>query len=82
MYTYLMKTTIRMWGNSLAIRIPKAFAVNIGIDSGKEVELSLESNSLRITPRKLDLHALLEQVTPETLHGEVQTGSAVGREVW
>lgn len=77
-----MKTFIRTWGNSLAVRIPKAFAVHMGIDSGKEVELFLESNGLRISSPGQDLKALLEQVTPENLHEEVRTGSAIGKEVW
>lgn len=82
MYTRSMKTIIRTWGNSLAVRIPKAFAVHMGIDSGKEVELFLEPNGLRISSVEQDLNRLLEQVTPENLHGEVQTGTAVGKEIW
>ena len=82
MYTHPMKAVIRTWGNSLAIRIPKAFAMHLGIDSGKEVELFLEPSGLRIAPAGHDLTALLQQVTPENLHGETQTGTAVGREVW
>lgn len=77
-----MKTTIRAWGNSLAVRIPKAFAIHMGIDAGKEVELSLESDGLRISSADSDLRALLARVTPENAHGEVQTGSAIGREIW
>ncbi len=77
-----MKTFIRSWGNSLAVRIPKAFAIHMGIDSGKEVELSLEANGLRISTAGQELKMLLEQVTPENLHGEVRTGSAIGKEVW
>ncbi|MFH0770037.1 MAG: AbrB/MazE/SpoVT family DNA-binding domain-containing protein [Candidatus Peregrinibacteria bacterium] len=77
-----MKTVIRTWGNSLAVRIPKAFAVHMGIDSGKEVELSLESNGMRISSIEQDLNALLAHVTPENLHGEVRTGSVIGKEVW
>ena len=82
MYTHSMKATIRTWGNSLAVRIPKAFAVHMGIDAGKEVELSLEQNGLHIASVGQDLDALLEQVTPQNLHKEVQTSSAVGKEVW
>lgn len=82
MYTHPMKTFIRTWGNSLAVRIPKTFAISMGIDSGKEVELSLASNGLHIVLPERNLHALLDRVTPENMHGEVQTGSAVGKEVW
>ncbi|MEK7201041.1 MAG: AbrB/MazE/SpoVT family DNA-binding domain-containing protein [Patescibacteria group bacterium] len=77
-----MKTTIGTWGNSLAVRIPKAFAIHMGIDSGKEVELSLAPDGLHIEPLGQDLRTLLKQVTPENLHGEVQTGSPVGKEIW
>ncbi len=82
MYTHSMKTVIRTWGNSLAVRIPKAFALQIGIDSGKEVELSLSHNGLHISSVGQELDALLTQVTPENLHGEMHTGSAIGKEVW
>lgn len=82
MYTRDMKTVIRTWGNSLAVRIPKVFAVDMGIGPGKEVELSLEPDGLHIASRGWHLNALLGQVTPENLHGEVQTGSAVGKEAW
>lgn len=82
MYTHGMKTTVRTWGNSLAVRIPKAFAMHMGIDSGKEVELSLKPDGLHIVSLGQDLQTLLERVNPENLHGEVQTGYAVGEEVW
>lgn len=35
-----------------------------------------------LTKRARDLNEMLEQVTPETLHGEVDFGEPVGREVW
>lgn len=82
MYTHSMKTIIHRWGNSLAVRIPKVFAVQMGIDSGREVELSLEHDGLRIISHEHYLNALLEQVTPKNLHGEMHTGSVVGKEVW
>lgn len=82
MYIHRMKTVIRTWGNSLAIRIPKVFAIQMGIGSGKEVELSLEEKSLRIAAVEQDLEKLLTHVTPQNLHGETSTGSVVGREVW
>lgn len=82
MYTHCMRTTVRTWGNSLAVRIPKAFAMHMGIDSGGGIELSLQSDGLLIASVKQDLQVLLAKVTPENLHGETKTGSAVGREIW
>jgi antitoxin MazE len=77
-----MKTTVRLWGHSLAIRIPKTFAVHLGIVSGEEVELSMESGNLRIAPLQENLSALLEKVRPENLHDETDTGTTLGLEVW
>ncbi len=32
-----MQTTIRKWGNSLGLRIPKAFAEEAGVSAGSEI---------------------------------------------
>lgn len=82
-----MKTRIQKWGNSLAIRIPKAFAEDVGIVSETEVELTLVDGQLVIAPIHADepeyrLEDLLAQVTEENLHGETDFGVAVGDEVW
>jgi antitoxin MazE len=35
-----------------------------------------------LTKRARDLNEMLDQVTPETLHGEIDFGEPVGREIW
>jgi len=82
MYTHGMKTTIRKWGNSLAIRIPKAFAIHLGLDSGEAVELSMEKNGLHITPSRPTLDEIMEATTPDMLHEYIDTGPPRGREIW
>ena len=82
MYTPSMKTVIRTWGNSLAVRIPRAFAMHMDMHAGREVELFLESDGLRIAAADRDLEALLQCVTPENIHGETATGSVSGKEIW
>jgi antitoxin MazE len=80
-----MKTRVQKWGNSLALRIPKTFAVEAGLSADSVVELSLVKGSLivrPITPQPLTLDELLRGVTDENLHGEWETGPAVGKEVW
>jgi antitoxin MazE len=80
-----MRTRVRKWGNSLAIRIPKPFATDIGLERDSPVEVSLDDGRLVVVPvvePVLTLEYLLAQVTEDNLHGETQTGSAVGREVW
>ena len=67
-----MLTKVQKWGNSLAVRIPSAFAKEIGLCPDTEVELRLEDNKLVIIPnRKRQLEELLKQITPENVHGEV-----------
>jgi antitoxin MazE len=80
-----MKTHVQKWGNSLALRIPKTFAVEAGLFADSAVELSLVKGSLivrPITPQPITLDELLRGVTDENLHGEWETGPAVGKEVW
>ena len=80
-----MRSKIQKWGNSLALRLPKAFASELGIDQGTAVELSIEQDRLLVTPATTKARALarlVAKVTPENVHGEVMTGGAVGRETW
>ena len=80
-----MKTRIKKWGNSLALRIPKAFANEVGLEQDSPVEVSLEDGKLVIVaaPKsKLTLRRLLAQVTKDNRHAEFDTGPAIGSEVW
>jgi antitoxin MazE len=80
-----MKVQIQKWGNSLALRIPKSFAVESKIKQGSSVEVSLESGKIivfPITEQEISLDEMLAQVTPDNLHGEIDTGSSVGKEIW
>jgi antitoxin MazE len=80
-----MKTRVQKWGNSLALRIPKSFASEVGLQRDSAVEVSLADGTLVIKPvskPKLTLKQLLSKVTPENIHHEVETGSAVGNESW
>lgn len=80
-----MQTTVQKWGNSLAVRIPKPFVEETHLAPGSEVDLSLSEGRIVIMPQpvpKFDLARLLHGVTSHNKHGEAETGSAVGREVW
>lgn len=80
-----MQIKIQKWGNSLGLRIPKAFAEEVGVAAGSEVDLSLESGELVIRPsrsHKYTLADLLRRVTDDNVHGETDTGLPAGREVW
>ena len=80
-----MKTRMQKWGNSLAIRIPKAFATEVGLKEESEVDVSLKSGKLVVVPVEkpgLTLKALLAKITEENVHREVDPGPATGREAW
>jgi antitoxin MazE len=80
-----MKARVQKWGNSLALRIPKTFASEVGLDLNSSVEMLLRDGKLIVVPvdkPKFTLKGLLAKVTEENLHDEVDTGPAVGGEVW
>ena len=80
-----MKTRVQKWGNSLALRIPKSFADEAGLQRETAVEVSLSDGKLIITPEarpKPTLKQLLAKVTKDNLHQEVDTGTALGNETW
>jgi antitoxin MazE len=80
-----MKTKVQKWGNSLAVRIPKPFAEEIGLEPNTPVEVSVEEGKLvvsRSQPSSMSLEHLVEGITPDNLHREVDTGTAVGNEAW
>ncbi|HEX7593549.1 MAG TPA: AbrB/MazE/SpoVT family DNA-binding domain-containing protein [Anaerolineae bacterium] len=80
-----MLTRVQKWGNSLALRIPQSVAREIGLGQDSSVEMSLVDGKLIVAPvvkTKMTLAKLLAQVTDENLHREIESGAAVGREVW
>lgn len=80
-----METRVQRWGNSLALRIPKPLADEVGLKDNSPVQLSLHDRQLVITPLlkpTFTLEALLTQVTDDNRPAEVLTGQAVGGEAW
>jgi antitoxin MazE len=80
-----MKTSVQKWGNSLAIRIPSAFALETELTNGAEVDLQLKSGTLVIRPqrkKRYQLSHLLSQVRKTNRHSEVIWGESTGKEIW
>lgn len=80
-----MQTKIKKWGNSLALRIPKTFALNAKLKQDELVDLSIDKEKIVITPigdKKYSLDELLKGVSESNLHGEIDTGAQVGKEIW
>lgn len=79
-----MLARVQKWGNSLALRVPKALASEVGLEENSQVELKLVGETLVVTPVKPQwtLDELLAGVTEENVHGEVDWGPSVGAEQW
>jgi antitoxin MazE len=80
-----MRTKVQKWGNSLALRIPKAFAQEVGLGKDGEVEVTIENGRLVVVPPaspSYTLEELLQGVRPSNLHGETDWNSPAGKESW
>ena len=80
-----MQTKIQKWGNSLALRIPKSFALNVNIKQNELVDLSIDKGKIIITPiaqKEYSLEELLEGISENNLHSEFNTGAPAGKEIW
>lgn len=79
-----MIAAVAKWGNSLALRIPAAFAREISIREGASVDISVADGVLLVRPvdetHVYDLDDLLCRITEENRHGEIATGRSVGNE--
>ena len=77
-----MKVQVQKWGNSLALRIPKSFAVETNISQNSTVELTVKNGQINLKPINTEptLEELLESITSENLHAEIDFGKAEGAE--
>jgi antitoxin MazE len=80
-----MPAFVKKWGNSAAVRIPAAVLADAGLDIDHPVEIREERGRVVIEPlrrKQFALKDLLQRITPKNLHGPIDTGGRVGREIW
>lgn len=80
-----MRAKVQKWGNSLALRIPKAFALEVGLERDSEVDVSVQRGRLVVAPPaapSYSLDELLAGVRPSNIHSEADWGRPVGKESW
>jgi len=77
------------WGNSLAVRIPKAVAEALKVGVGRHAEIAIENGALVLRPIKrpkrkptYTLEELLRGMTKENVPQEVDWGELRGNEDW
>ena len=80
-----MRASIKRWGNSAALRLPSSVLREANFSSEQEVEFEVRRGRIVIVPVKddeFDLEYLLEGITADTLHPEVDFGKPVGNEAF
>jgi antitoxin MazE len=80
-----MRTKIKRWGNSLAVRIPKLLADKAGLRVNSSVEISVFEGQIVIVPtakKAYTLAELLANFSEDQRHEVVDLGDAQGNEVW
>lgn len=71
--------------SSLGLRIPRSLAKQIGLGAGSEDSLSAKNGGFVVKPALPTRHSLdelLAEVSYSNLHSSVETGSAVGAEIF
>jgi antitoxin MazE len=80
-----MRATIKTWGNSLALRLPRHVAEQFHLEDGSTVDLEVHKDGLTITPlrKKFSLAELLSNEPARAERSvEVDWGRPKGDEVW
>jgi antitoxin MazE len=79
-----MNTQFAKWGNSLAVRIPKAMAETIAAADGSPAVITVENGALVVRTarvRSYRIDDLVKGITRKNRHPEIATGAPVGREI-
>lgn len=81
-----METLIERWGNSLVVRLPEAIVQSTGFAESSPVDVEcVRRGQLMIraaVPDLPTLDELINGITDQNLHGELDTGASVGAEAW
>ena len=78
-----IEARVSKWGNSLGLRIPLAMAKATGLKENSTVELNVKNNEIIIAKCKsYKLDELLAKITAKNKHNAIETGDAVGNEIW
>ena len=77
-----MQAVVQKWGNSLGFRIPSFWAKDNDIKNGSKVEVIAEKGKIIILSQKKSLEDIMNLVTDENHHSEIETFKAVGKEAW
>jgi antitoxin MazE len=76
---------VKKWGNSASVRIPAALMASSSLVLDQIVDMRAENGCLVIQPVTVpayDLDEMLNKMTADTFHDDVEFGAPIGDEVW
>ena len=76
------KSHIAKWGTSLAVRIPSPSPSNGAFAKARPSRSVSHGDQVMMRKRTYNLADMLDQVTEDNLHPELDTGPAQGNEAW
>ena len=83
-----MKIEFVRWDNSLALRVPKALAQELGVSEGTRAHMTVANGCLIVRVaaaegrRRYSLEHLTSALTEENRHRETDWASTRGNEMW
>jgi len=80
-----VKSVVKKWGNSAAVRIPASVMEAIPLQLDEPVDVREEAGRIVIEPvrhKAYDVNRLIKGITRQNLHEAVDFGAPVGKEVW
>lgn len=82
----MIHSSVKRWGNSPAVRIPATLMQALNLNSDDEVKIDLVDGKLIIEPVRKEpvftLAELVNDITPENLHENIDWGEPKDKEVW
>lgn len=79
-----MRAVVKKWGNSASVRIPAGIMQAVHLNLDAPVDVREEGGRIVIEPirdREFAIEKLLEGITPENLHTEIDFGAPKGKEL-
>ena len=80
-----MKIKVQMWGNSLALRIPKPFACEFNLKHNSDVDVSMKDGQIIVKPIAQNpyiLDEMLDKINETNIHESIDFDYPQGKEIW
>jgi antitoxin MazE len=80
-----MRTTVKKWGNSAAVRIPASMMESANMRLEDVIDISEKEGEIilkRVGSEGYDVDDLINRITARNLHELMDFGPAEGKEYW